>query len=262
MSNLELENLFSSKKALIPYLTFGYPSISFTKECIEECFTSGADCIELGIPFSDPLADGPVIQHTHQAALNTGECVDIHAALSCVKEMKEKINKPFIFMSSYNLIFHYGLQSFFKDASEHGLAGIVIPDLPIEEAEDCLALSKQYQVALILLISPSCSDERLTHIVSESTGFLYVISSTGLTGERSSFSTQLPDLMARIKRVKNIPVCVGFGLSQTEHLDYISPFSDGAIIGSHFAKIILENEPKKALTDIGNRLRLFKSHLK
>lgn len=262
MSNHELDALFSSKKVLIPYLTFGYPSISFTKECIRTCFHSGADCIELGIPFSDPLADGPVIQKTHQDALSTGENVDIRSALACVKELKEEVSKPFIFMASYNLIFHYGLDAFFKDASDHGLSGIVIPDLPVEEAKDCLILSKQYHVSLILLISPACSEERLRRIVEESEGFLYVISSTGLTGERSSVSTQLPELIHRIKAVKNIPVCIGFGLSSPDHLDYISPFSDGAIIGSHFAKLIIDNDPQKALSDIATRIKLFKLHLK
>jgi tryptophan synthase alpha chain len=262
MSNLK--EIFNSQKCLIPYLTFGYPSISFTKDCVRACIENGADCIELGIPFSDPLADGPIIQKTHQKALTSGEDVSISSALEFVKDVKTETETPVIFMMSVNLIMQYGIGSFFEQAKECGLGGIVIPDLPVEEADEYLELSKKHGVSLILLISPLCSKKRLKNIAENANGFIYLISSTGLTGERNSFSDNLPMFVAKLKKETDIPICVGFGISNETHVDFVSSFSEGVIVGSHLKRFILENESDLpfALQKISERIRLFKSHLK
>lgn len=253
-----------SNKLLIPYLTYGYPSLKFTEACVTTCFDNGADFVELGIPFSDPLADGPVIQKTHQDALATGEDVSLSSALKFVDVFNKKYpSRRILFMASINLIIQYGEKRFFEDAHKVGLSGIVIPDLSIEEAPPYLELSETYHVSLILLISPLCSERRMKLIAKHASTFLYLISTTGLTGERAQVSEHLPDFVAQLRKETDVPICVGFGISQPDHVDYISSFADGAIIGSHFKKIIIEHGDQlpQALQLISERVSLFRSHL-
>jgi len=262
MSSLEAS--LKSEKRLIPYLTFGFPSIEFTERCMESCIRSGADVIELGIPFSDPLADGPIIQQTHQFALQSKDDVSLTHALQFLSRFTKKHDTPVIFMMSYNLVLSYGVDSFFKDAAHSGCRGVVIPDLPVEEAEECLHLGNVHNVAVILLISPLCSPDRMKTIVEQTQGFLYLISSTGLTGERDSFANDLSAFVDQIKEIRDIPTYVGFGVSKETHVDFISSFADGVIVGSHLMKIIYDNlgSPEVALTTISDRISLFKRHLK
>ncbi len=238
------------QNALIPYFTLGDPNLGFTEKLVRAAFDSGADVVELGIPFSDPIADGPVIQASHQRAL--GATVDDGFAL--VAKFK---GKPIVFMIAVNLVFHYGIAAFFKKAAQAGLAGVIVPDLPVEEAKDYIRYSKQYGIAMIFLVSPLCDPKRLKMIVQASEGFVYLISSTGTTGERKDISSDLESIVKKIKKIRNIPVAVGFGVSKKEHLEKIYAYAEGAIIGSYFVRMIEEN-PNQAIAQISAKVKEFK----
>lgn len=224
-------------KALIPYFTAGDPDLETTKLLIIESVNAGADCIELGLPFSDPIADGPVIQASHQRVLDKYPHFSIDDALHLVKECKPKVTVPIIFMASSNLILNYGISAFFKSAEKHGLNGIIIPDLPVEEADDYRKAAKISNVALIFLLSPLTTGVRMQKIVQATEGFLYLIATTGTTGERSSVNQDLRRTVEEIKKIRNIPVIVGFGISQPEQYRDVCEFADGVIVGSHLVKM-------------------------
>jgi tryptophan synthase alpha chain len=229
------------KKCLIPYFTFGDPSTKTTETIIRNAFEAGTDIIEIGIPFSDPIADGPVIQASHHRALSNGEDVSIKPALQMVKRIKKDIQKPLLFMMAYNLIINYGITTFFKMAESHQLDGVIIPDLPPEEASECAVLAKQHSIALVMLVSPLCEEKRLKTIVKMSSGFVYLISTTGTTGERVKVADGLENIVKKIKDIKDIPVAIGFGISKKEHVKNIHEFADGAIVGSSLVKQIHNN---------------------
>jgi tryptophan synthase alpha chain len=247
-------------KSLIPYITFADPSIEFSMAAIETCLENGADAIEIGIPFSDPIADGPVIQKSHQRALQFHPTLSFSAVFSGVKQLKTKYTQPIILMSAVNLIYHWGVERFFKEASAHGVDGVVIPDLSIEEASPFLEYGRRYQVAVSLLVSSLCSEERLRKIVKQTQGFLYLISSTGITGERNQVASNLAPFTEKIKRIRpNIPVWVGFGISQPEHVSTVWSFSEGAIIGSFFVNLLEKHHHSEhALDELGKAVRHFK----
>ncbi|MDA1353221.1 MAG: tryptophan synthase subunit alpha [bacterium] len=240
-------SVFKSKNTVIPYFTFGYPSVAFTEDLIRAAAKAGADAIEIGIPFSDPIADGPVIQASHTAALRTGEDVSVFAALKMVSRLKKEVSIPLIFMCDANLIAHYGVSAFFKDAGEHGLEGIVMPNLPVELAGSYMKHAKSNGVDIIFLIAPMTDKERIQKIVAASSGFIYLISSKGLTGERASFNEDLKPVVDYIKSIKDIPVAIGFGISNKEHVEFVNRIADGAIIGSYFIRQITESLPDDAL---------------
>ncbi len=255
-----MAKVFQKRSVLIPYFTLGDPSIAFTKKLLYESFESGADIIELGIPFSDPLADGPVIQASHQRALIANPNIDIEAGFEVVSDIKKRIAKPILFMMAVNLLFRYGMERFFKKAHAIPLDGVILPDLSLEEAQEYLYYSKRYHTPIIFLVSPLCSAHRLRRIVKVSKGFVYLISSTGTTGERDTISKDLSKWVQTIKSIKSIPVAVGFGISKPEHLDTVYEFADGAIIGSHFVKMIGESQdPEKAIQRITHAISTFKA---
>ncbi len=233
-----LETVLSHKKSLSPYITFGDPHKSFTEELVLACFEAGADAVEIGIPFSDPVADGPVIQASHQRALAVDPDISLSQAFQLVQSLRKKTSKPLLFMSAVNLIFRFGPAAFFKKAAAVKLDGVIIPDLPVEEADVYVKEAKKHGVALVLLVSPLCTPDRLTRIVQSTSGFLYLMSSTGLTGERSSVSGSLSAFVRRIKKIRDIPVCVGFGISKQEHVRSVLAFAEGAIVGSFLVNLI------------------------
>jgi len=258
--NSALKKAFESANTLIPYITFGDPDIAFTRSCCEALLDSGADILEIGLPFSDPIADGEVIQRSHQRALKHTQKVTIKNALTMVAEIKQSYQQPIIFMGSVNLVLQYGVDTFFQDADKVGLAGIIIPDLTIESASAYLKSSKQYNVPIIFLVSPLCDDKRISEIVMQSEGFIYLISTTGITGERHSISADLGLLTKKIKSVKNIPVAVGFGISTPEHVTFVNQVADGAIVGSHLVKIINDNVDNldNAIQQLSSRVKALK----
>ena len=250
-----------AQNALIPYFTFGDPDIETTKSLILESLKAGADCIELGLAFSDPIADGPVIQASHQRVLEKYPDMSIDTALDMVSSCKDMMKGsayshiPIIFMASSNLILSYGIEAFFKSAKSKGLDGIIIPDLPLEEGNEFQKEANEYNIAIILLISPLTTGKRMRKIVKATQGFLYLISTTGTTGERSSVNQDLKETVSAIKKIRNIPVIVGFGISQPEQYKEVCSFADGVIVGSHLVKM------KGDVPQISARLKAFKDHL-
>jgi tryptophan synthase alpha chain len=237
-----------SGKSLIPYITYADPTPEMSEKILCACFEAGAAVVEVGMPFSDPIADGPVIQASHQRAL-------IHrpkmaALFLMVQRVKVKYKKPIVLMGSVNLILHYGILKFFEDASRHGVDGVVIPDLPVEESKSYADAAKKFRVAIIFLVSPLCSPERLKRSVKASSGFVYVISSTGTTGERSELSRPLDRLIADIRRVKNIPVAIGFGIHSKAQVDDVHRIAEGAIVGSAIVRVIGENSERSDLAQL------------
>lgn len=260
MSKTLLRKAFENKDAIVAYVTFGDYSVEFTYQMCVSMIDEGVDVIELGLPFSDPIADGPVIQESHQRALNTKENIGVENALTLIARLK-KYNKhvPVIIMASTNIIMSYGYKSFFSKASE--CDGVILPDSSIEVLDDVLKIAKKSTCKIIHLISPLCSPERMKKIVAASDEFIYLISSTGITGERNEFADNLKTCVEQIKSIKDVPVAVGFGVSKPEHYRSLCAFSDGVIIGSHFVNLIASHMPDqdKALMMLRKRIREFKS---
>ena len=229
----------SKKKALIIYITGGYPNLLATKKLIPELERSGADLIEIGIPFSDPLADGPTIQRSSAKAISGG--ANIKSILNTVRSLKGKVNIPLVFMTYYNPVFHYGLDRFIKDSIKSGIDGIIIPDLPPEESADLVKVSRKNKFSTVFLIAPTSTGDRIKLVAKNSTGFIYYVSLTGVTGARKSLPKDIEEHIKKIKRVTDKPVCVGFGVSNREQAAKMAHIADGVIVGSAVIKIIENN---------------------
>lgn len=255
------DSIFKTGKVLIPYITFGDPSMADTESLILTCFDSGADIVELGLPFSDPVADGPVIQTSHFRVLSKQPNISVSDAFSCVSSVRKKTDKPIILMTTVNLIINQGIADFFRGAAKAGVNGVVIPDLSIEDAEEYRRESKVHSLPIIFLVSPTCSDERLKRIVMATGGFLYLISSTGTTGERTTFSNKLEKMVGKIKQIRDIPIAIGFGISQPAHAKMFWKFADAVIVGSHLVQIFNNNssDSKKIKTELAKAIHSFSS---
>lgn len=228
-----------SKAALIPFLTIGDPNIASSVKIIHELEAGGADIIELGVPYSDPLADGPVIQESSQRALlNKITILDcIQVARTCREEGSQL---PFILFTYYNPVLQVGLERFFMILSENEISGIIIPDLPVEENGEVLALAKQHNIHLIPLVAPT-SNDRIAKIVNSATGFIYCVSSLGVTGTRAQFHTGINEFIELVKKSSELPVVVGFGISNSEQVARFSQICDGVVVGSALVRKIGES---------------------
>jgi len=216
--------------------------------------------VEIGIPFSDPLADGSVIQDSHQRALkNEGE-VGIKNALEFVQKMKKTYKTPIVFMLAVNLVYHFGIDHFFAAAGKAGLDGVIIPDLSLEESDRYLKYSKESQVSLIFLVAQTSSEERIRKIVAKSSGFIYLVSSKGTTGERSELPREITNKVKQIQKQKKIPVYVGFGISNADQVKQILNTADGVIVGSALVRRLAEKIkfPQKAINDICKEIESFR----
>ncbi len=229
----------SNRKAFIPYIMAGDPSLEDTIKLAKLLEEEGADLIELGVPFSDPLADGPVIQEAALRALNKG--VTLRKVLRTVKQIRRDSSIPIILMTYYNPVFRYGLQSFFKDASYSGVDGLIIPDLLPDEADELSVIANEYNISTIFLLAPTSTNERIRIVSKRSKGFIYYVSITGITGSRLRIDRHLQEMVKRIKGFSNMPVCVGFGVKKPEEAASIARYADGVIIGSSIVKMINEN---------------------
>ncbi|KJJ84989.1 tryptophan synthase subunit alpha [Candidatus Omnitrophus magneticus] len=229
----------SGEKAFIPYITAGDPSIAVTKKLVKILAENGADIIELGIPFSDPLADGPTIQKAVKRALDGG--CRVKAILAMVKELSKEIDTPLVFMTYFNIVFNYGLAKFIKDAKESGASGIIIPDMPMEESEELLEITNKENFSLIFLAAPTTPLERFKKIAEKTKGFIYYVSLTGVTGARNVLSAKIESDIARLKKVAKKPVCVGFGISTPLQARELAKSADGIIVGSALINIIEKN---------------------
>lgn len=234
-----------AKKAFIAFIMAGDPSLSATKKLIFELAKQGADIIELGVPFSDPLADGPTIQKASERGLKSR--TTLPSVFNLVRNVRLEIETPIVFLIYYNLVFHYGLARFVKDAVASGVDGVVIPDLPPEESKDLRIVAKKCGLSVIHLLSPTSSSYRIKKISNASTGFIYYVSLTGTTGARKNLSEGLALNLKNIKRLTKKPVCVGFGISTREQVKELQKIADGAIVGSAIIKVIEQNIGKKDL---------------
>ncbi len=235
-----IENAFKNKPIFMPYFPLGYPDLETSINVIEALAKNGADLIEVGLSFSDPLADGPVIQQATQIALEKG--ITIKKSLAAVKELRNRgVTIPFILMGYFNPMLAYGLEKFIHDAREAGADGFIIPDLPMEEAEEFTSVvgaDRDPPLPLIQMLAPTSPDERMESIVRNARGFIYLVSVTGVTGERREISNDLGDLIARVRAHTSAPVCVGFGIGTPEQAAQVGKLADGVIVGSACVKMI------------------------
>jgi len=235
------------KKAFVAYLTVGYPNIATTEKLVLALSRAGVDIFELGVPFSDPLADGPIIQEASAFALRNK--VNLEKVFSLAKRLRKKINNPLLTMGYYNPILSYGLERFAKKAKLCGLDGIIIPDLSLEEEKDLRQCLDKFGIYLINFLAPTTDLPRVKHIAKQSRGFIYYVSVTGVTGARTKLAAGIFDRISYLKKFVKVPICVGFGISTKEQFRKITKFSDGAIVGSAIIKKIKENIGKKDLVN-------------
>ena len=232
--NKRITEAFANGKAFIPFLTCGDPSLKVTEQLVYAMEEAGADLIELGIPFSDPTAEGPVIQEANVRAFAGGVTTD--KVFSMVEKIRKNTKIPMVFMTYANVVFSYGTERFIKKAAEVGMDGLILPDVPFEEKEEFDVVCKQYGLDLISLIAPT-SHERIAMIAKEAEGFVYCVSSLGVTGMRTSITTDIGAMVKLVKAQKDIPCAVGFGISTPEQAKKMADQSDGAIVGSAIVKL-------------------------
>lgn len=232
----------NNRKAFIVFIMAGDPDIKTTERLIYELIKDGVDIIELGIPFSDPLADGPTIQASSKRALAQG--ITLASAIKFVNKIRQKVDIPLALLSYYNPIFRYGTKRFIKNCLSCGVDGVIIPDLPPEEGEDFFKFANNFGLATILLASPTSPEKRLKKITDLSTGFIYYVSLTGTTGAREKLPQGIIDNVRLIKSITEKPVCVGFGISTPQQAENISKVADGVIVGSAIIRNIEQNITK------------------
>lgn len=232
MSNIS--KAFENGKAFIPFITCGDPSLEVTEEIVYAMVEAGADLIELGIPFSDPTAEGPVIQAANIRALAGG--VTTEKVFDLVRRLRKKVTIPMVFMTYANVVFSYGSEKFISICKEIGIDGLILPDIPFEEKEEFDGICKKYGLDLVSLIAPT-SHDRISMIAAEANGFVYCVSSLGVTGTRAEITTDIGAMVKLVKDVKDIPCAVGFGISTPEQAKQMAEKSDGVIVGSAIIKI-------------------------
>ena len=237
----------SKHKALIAYLTVGYPTADATIEIATALVDGGCDIIELGIPFSDPLADGATIQRASQRALEAG--VTPSRCLEVAADLRKHVDIPLLFMGYYNPILHYGMDKFCNASRKSGIDGFIVPDLPPDEGSEAESVMKKQGLDLVYLVAPtSSSEERLKLIAGKARGFIYVVSLKGVTGARSTMSIDLDSLISRIRGVTDKPLCIGFGISTPEQAQRAARLADGVIIGSRILDIV--EKSKRPAADV------------
>lgn len=240
------------EKALVPYITAGYPRLEATVPLIHALDEGGGDVIELGIPFSDPLADGPVIQATASTALRAGFRLP-HIFASVQQAREDGCQRAIVLLVYYNNIYRYGLTRFVDQAAQAGVDGLVIPDLPLEESEALRREAEAAGLSLISLVAPTTSDERLAKIAEVARGFIYLVTVTGVTGQRDSLPAELHKQVERVRRYTDVPVCLGFGISTPEQVRRVSSFADGAIVGSALLKRLSTDATMEELCSTARR---------
>jgi tryptophan synthase alpha chain len=224
------------RKALIAYVTVGYPTVEATLEVVPLVARSGCDIVELGIPFSDPLADGATIQQASFRALQNG--VTPQLCLDMARELRQQVNIPLVFMTYLNPVLSYGFEEFSRAGTDAGVDGLIIPDLPPEEGSELEAVTQRHDMDLIYLLAPTSTEERIRLVAERSRGFIYVVSVTGVTGARESLPDTLEPFIIRVKQLATQPLCVGFGISTAEQARQIARLADGVIVGSQIIKLM------------------------
>ena len=245
----KIRKAFEHGKAFIAFITCGDPDLATTAEAVRAAAANGADLIELGIPFSDPTAEGPIIQGANIRALKGGVTTD--KIFAFVRELRRDVDVPMVFMTYANVVFSYGAEKFISACRDMGIDGLILPDLPFEEKEEFLPLCRQYGVDLISLIAPT-SENRIAMIAKEAEGFLYIVSSLGVTGTRSEITTDLDSIVRVVRQNTDIPCAIGFGISTPEQAGKMARIADGVIVGSAIVKL-LEKYGKEAPRYVGTR---------
>ena len=253
----KIRKAFEHGKAFIAFITCGDPDLATTAEAVRAAAANGADLIELGIPFSDPTAEGPVIQGANIRALKGGVTTD--KIFAFVRELRRDVDVPMVFMTYANVVFSYGVEKFISACMDMGIDGLILPDLPFEEKEEFLPLCRQYGVDLISLIAPT-SENRIAMIAKEAEGFLYIVSSLGVTGTRSEITTDLDSIVRVVRQNTDIPCAIGFGISTPEQAGKMARIADGVIGGSGIVKL-LEKYGKEAPRYVGEYVRAMKEEL-
>ena len=254
----KIHQAFENGKAFIAFITCGDPDLETTAAVVRAAAENGADLIELGIPFSDPTAEGTVIQGANLRALQGGVTTD--KIFDLVRELREDVSIPMVFMTYANVVYSYGAERFIRTCREIGIDGLILPDVPFEEKEEFLPLCHRYGVDLVSLIAPT-SENRIADIAAEAEGFLYIVSSLGVTGTRSEITTDLASIVSLVRRHSKIPCAVGFGISTPEQARKVADVSDGAIVGSAIIKI-LEKYGRDAAPEVGKYVRSMKDALR
>jgi tryptophan synthase alpha chain len=245
---------FANKPGLVVYLTAGDPDLNSTHAIALASIDAGADVIELGVPFSDPLADGPVIQRASERAVAGGTTLKDVLGLAA-KLRSERPQAGLVIFSYFNPVLHYGLEKFCAEAQKAGVDGVLITDMIVEEADDFLEHLHRYHLAPIFLAAPTSPDERLRKIAEVSEGFVYAISRVGITGEQKSLTSDAEQLVARLRRYTDLPIAVGFGISNSEHVAALSEFADAAVVGSAIVALIEQSTPAEAPNSIARFIR-------
>ena len=244
--------------ALIPFITAGDPDLATTAQALKTLDAAGADLIELGVPYSDPLADGPVIQAAATRALAHG--VKLDHVIAMVAEVSPQIKAPIILFTYYNPILNKGIRPFLTQIAAAGVKGLVVPDLPLEEAEELLIPAAEIGIEVILLVAPTSSQERIIAIAAKSQGFIYLVSVTGVTGVRSGLDSRVGDILANLRSVTDKPIAIGFGIAAPEHAKQVQEWgADGVIVGSAMVKRLAEGTPAEGLESIDRFCRSLKA---
>ena len=236
---------YNKEKALITYIMAGDPDLDTTGSLIVAIERAGADILELGVPFSDPVADGPTIQRASDRALKSK--TSLKKVMSLVKKIRRKVTVPIIVMTYYNIIFQYGLERFPVEAVSAGIDGAIIPDLPPEEAEEFISYARAAYLDTVFLLAPTSTEERIKKVTSVSSGFVYYVSMTGITGARLANLQEIKGRIPQIQKHTDLPVAVGFGISSSDEARKISRWADGVIVGSALVRLIEDNRGKKQL---------------
>ncbi|MDB9311490.1 tryptophan synthase subunit alpha [Spirulina sp. CS-785/01] len=244
--------------ALIPFITAGDPDLDTTAKALEVLDQAGADIIELGVPYSDPLADGPTIQAAATRALKRG--IKLEQVLQVVQSVQGKIAAPIVLFTYYNPIFYRGIEQFLDQVAAAGVKGLVVPDLPLEEAEGLLIPAKERGIEVVLLVAPTSPRERVEAIAQKSQGFIYLVSVTGVTGTRTEVASKVKDLLPNLRAVTDKPIGVGFGISQPEHAQQVKNWgADAVIVGSAFVQRLATGKPEEGLKAIAEFCQNLKS---
>ena len=234
----KIADAFKNGKAFIPFITCGDPDLETTAELVRAAAENGADLIELGIPFSDPTAEGPVIQEANERALKAGTTTDKVFAL--VRDLRRDVTVPMVFMTYANVVFSYGTDRFLDKCVEVGIQGLILPDIPFEEKDEFAPACKAHGLELVSLIAPT-SEDRIGRIAREAEGFVYCVSSLGVTGVRSEITTDIAAMVRLVKQEKDIPCAVGFGISTPEQAKAMAAQADGVIVGSAIMKLVAKH---------------------
>jgi len=240
-------------KALIAYITVGYPNVETTLKAAQALSVNGCDIIELGIPFSDPLADGATIQKASYQALQQG--VTPQVCLETASRLRREIATPLVFMTYYNPVFNYGLEAFCEDCTEAGVNGLIIPDLPPEEGVELEAATRKHNLDLIYLLTPTSHEERIAAVAERARGFIYLVSLAGVTGARQTLPAELESFVKRVRQKARQPLCVGFGVSNPEQARRVARIADGVIVGSRLIQLIEEDASLTSLKAFSLSLR-------